>query len=182
MHPLPRPAQREDEIFDVVDEQDQVIGRDTRREVHARKLLHRATHVLVVNSRGRVFLQKRCLAKDTAPGCWDSSCSGHLDNGEAYRAAAVRELIEEIGVHASPDDLVYHLTLPPCDETGWEFLAIFTLRHDGPVTLCPSEIDAGEWLEPEELTRRLQENPEQFTNPLRMHWPIVRARIASGKY
>jgi isopentenyldiphosphate isomerase len=57
-----------DEIFDVVNERDEVIGQNTRREVHARGLLHRAIHVLVFNSRGEIFLQKRSMIKDREPG------------------------------------------------------------------------------------------------------------------
>ena len=79
-----------DEFFDVVDRNDAVVGRAARREVHARGLLHRAVHVLVCDGSGRVFLQKRSMKKDIAPGLWDSSCSGHVDSGESYDAAAVR--------------------------------------------------------------------------------------------
>ena len=87
-----------EEIFDVVNERDEVIGQAPRREVHARGLRHRAVHVLVFNDRGEVFLQKRSQLKDTAKGKWDSSSSGHLETGEAYDACAVRELREEIGL------------------------------------------------------------------------------------
>src|SRR5580704_11707993 len=68
-----------EEIFDIVNERDEVVGQNTRREVHARGLWHRAVHVLVFNARGEVFLQKRSLKKDTAADKWDSSASGHLD-------------------------------------------------------------------------------------------------------
>ncbi|MCX6894637.1 MAG: NUDIX domain-containing protein, partial [Verrucomicrobia bacterium] len=87
-----------EEIFDIVNERDEVVGQAPRREVHARGLWHRAIHVLVFNARGEVFLQKRSLLKDTAKGLWDSSSSGHLDTGEDYDACAVRELREEIGL------------------------------------------------------------------------------------
>ena len=93
------PAFNPDELFDIVDHDDRVIGQAPRREVHARHLLHRATHVLVHDPNGRLFLQRRSMAKDTFPGCWDSSCSGHLDAGEDYPAAARRELGEELGWH-----------------------------------------------------------------------------------
>ncbi len=69
-----------------------------RSEVHARGLRHRAVHVLVFNSRGEIFLQKRSMKKDRQPGVWDSSCSGHVDAGENYEATAVRELREELGL------------------------------------------------------------------------------------
>ncbi len=84
-----------EEIFDIVNERDEVVGQNTRREVHARGLWHRAVHVLVFNARGEVFLQKRSMKKDIAAGKWDSSASGHLDSGEDYDACAVREVREE---------------------------------------------------------------------------------------
>src|SRR5258706_15211525 len=87
-----------EEIFDVVDEHDRVVGRETRGEVHRRGLMHRAIHVLVFNSRGEIFLQKRSQKKDRQPGLWDSSASGHVDSGETYDACAVRELQEELGL------------------------------------------------------------------------------------
>src|ERR1700716_2411541 len=93
-----------EEIFDVVNERDEVIGRQTRSEVHQLGLKHRAVHVLVFNSRGQVFLQKRSMKKDRQPGLWDSSASGHVECGEDSDACALRELREEIGLQ---------LTAPP---------------------------------------------------------------------
>src|SRR5579872_4336084 len=109
-----------DEIFDIVNERDEVIGQAPRREVHARGLWHRAIHVLVFNSRGEIFLQKRSMTKDTAKGKWDSSSSGHVDAGEDYDTCAVRELREEIGlrVNQTPERL-FKIEARP--ETGWEF-------------------------------------------------------------
>jgi isopentenyldiphosphate isomerase len=86
------------EIFDVVNERDEVIGQQERGEVHRLGLMHRAVHVLVFNAAGQIFLQKRSMSKDRQPGLWDSSASGHVDAGEAYDACAVRELHEEIGL------------------------------------------------------------------------------------
>src|ERR1019366_8983103 len=90
-----------EEMFDIVNERDEAVGQNTRREVHARGLLHRAVHVLVFNARGEVFLQKRSMRKDRHPGVWDSSSSGHVDSGEDYDATAVREVREEIGLKLS---------------------------------------------------------------------------------
>jgi len=109
-----------EEIFDVVNDHDEVIGQAPRREVHARGLWHRAVHVLVYNARGQIFLQKRSLKKDTAAGLWDSSSSGHVDSGEDYDPCAVREVREEIGLHLEhhPERL---FKINACRETGWEF-------------------------------------------------------------
>src|SRR4051812_43883356 len=86
-----------EEVFDVVNELDEVIGQERRSVVHRTGLRHRAVHVLVFNSKGELFLQKRSMTKDTFPGAWDSSASGHLDTGEDYEACALRELGEELG-------------------------------------------------------------------------------------
>ena len=171
---MPLTAQRDDEIFDVVDENDRVLGQATRKEVHARKLLHRAVHVLVFNAAGQVFLQKRSLAKDSSPGCWDSSCSGHLDAGEDYLSAAVRELHEEIGVVAPSERLVHRFQLGAAADTGWEFVSVYTLRYDGPIALNSAEIERGEWFMPTALTQAISERPGEFTSTLRKHWGAVR--------
>src|SRR6266705_2842483 len=118
------------EIFDVVNEGDEVIGRATRAEVHERGLMHRAIHVLVFNSRGQVFLQKRSLRKDRQPGLWDSSASGHLDSGEDYDACAVRELREEIGLAvAQPLERLFKIAAG--EETDQEFVWVYRCQSDG---------------------------------------------------
>jgi isopentenyl-diphosphate Delta-isomerase len=158
-----------DEIFDVVDLHDRVVGRAPRREVHAKGLLHRAVHILVFNRRGEVFLQKRSMLKDMAPGLWDSSCSGHLDAGEDYDAAAWRELGEELGLNLpAPPERWFRVVA--CEETGMEFVWVYRATADGPFTLPPDEIECGEWLPPDEVTRRLRDHPERFSRAFRFVW------------
>src|SRR5215813_13727649 len=113
-----------EDIFDVVNERDEVIGSKPRSEVHRLGLLHRAVHVLVFNSRGQIFLQKRSMKKDRQPGLWDSSASGHLNCGEDYDACAMRELEEEIGLHLeeAPRRL---FKIPACPETDQEHVWIY---------------------------------------------------------
>ena len=79
-----------DEIFDVVDEEDRVIGQLSRGVIHRQQLRHRASHILVFNTSGELFLQKRSMKKECCPGLWDSSVAGHLDQGESYEACARR--------------------------------------------------------------------------------------------
>ena len=162
-----------EEIFDVVNEQDEVIGRQTRSEVHRRGLLHRATHVLVFNARGQVFLQKRSMKKDRQPGVWDSSASGHVDSGEDYDACAVREVREEIGL-ALPAPPRRLFKLPASAETDQEHVWIYQCDAEGPFTLHPDEIEAGGWFTPEEVDRWIADRPEEFATALCVIWPRVR--------
>jgi isopentenyldiphosphate isomerase len=158
-----------DELFDIVNARDEIVGRAPRREVHARGLWHRAVHVLIFNAAGEVFLQKRSLLKDTAPGCWDSSCSGHVDAGEAYDASAVRELGEELGLAVAAPPARW-FRIEACSETGWEFVWVYRLRHEGPFALNPDEIESGAWFPAAELSARLRDQPGDFASAFRLIW------------
>ncbi len=158
-----------EEILDVVDERDAVIGRERRSEVHRRGLKHRAVHVLVFNARGELFLQKRARTKDTFPGAWDSSASGHLETGETYAAAAVRELKEELGLAgATPPERLFKLEAG--EQTGQEFVWVYRCRADGPFTLPPDEIERGDWFAPAEVTRWLRAEPGAFAPAFPLIW------------
>ena len=158
-----------DEIFDVVNDRDEVTGQAPRREVHARGLWHRAIHVLVFNARGEIFLQKRSMLKDTAKGKWDSSSSGHVDSGEDYDTCAVRELREEIGliVHQTPRRL---FKIDACKETGWEFCWVYRCESEGPFTLHPDEIETGAWFSPDAVTKWVAEKPDDFASAFVFIW------------
>ncbi len=167
-----------DELFDVVDLEDRVISRAPRREVHARKLLHRAIHVMVHDPNGHLFLQRRSMAKDTFPGCWDSSCSGHVDAGEDYLVAARRELGEELGWHDTSLPLRPLLKLHASPETGHEFIQIFLMGPlSGPFELHPEEISEGRWIVPDELDILIDQYPDRVAGSLRLLWARHRGEV-----
>jgi 16S rRNA (adenine1518-N6/adenine1519-N6)-dimethyltransferase len=160
-HPLKDVPQKSGEIFDVVDADDQVTGTATRAEVHAQKLTHRAVHVFVFNKRGDLLLQKRSLLKDMCPGLWDSSVSGHLDSGESYEAAAVRELEEEMGIttETAPEEIA---RITPGVETGWEHVRLYRIRHDGNLRFPSAEVDAVMWFPLAEIAAWIAAHPADF--------------------
>ncbi len=168
-----------EEIFDVVNELDEVIDQQPRRKVHQLGLRHRAVHVLVFNARGEVFLQKRSLSKDTFPGAWDSSASGHLDAGEDFDACAVRELREEIGLRlkAAPARL---FRIEACADTGQEFVWVYHCQAEGPFTLHPEEIERGGWFTPDEVTRWMADRPHDFARALLLIWKLLPGQPPCG--
>lgn len=135
-----------EEIFDVVNHLDQVVGTAPRPEVHRKRLLHRAVHVFLFNADGRVFLQKRSASKDMHPLHWDSSASGHLDTGEDYHTAVYRECREELGLQGTILEPVLYLKALPV--TGYEFVWLYRGFSEGPFLLHPQEIETGGWFDP----------------------------------
>lgn len=165
-----------EEIFDVVNEQDEVIGRRPRSEVHRLGLMHRAVHILVFNCRGEVFLQQRSLTKDRQPGLWDSSASGHLDSGEDYDVCAVRELSEELGLRlkTTPQRL-FKLRASP--QTDQEHVWVYRCRAEGPFQLHPQEIRGGGWFTPQAVNAWMAARPQDFAGALRFLWPQAQSTV-----
>ena len=159
----------QEEIFDVVNDRDEVIGQLSRKEVHRQGLKHRAVHVLIFNSKGEIFLQKRSMKKDNFPGTWDSSAAGHLDTGEDYDPCAIRETREELGIELDcvPERI---LRVDACEETGQEFVWVYRCRYEGPFQLHPEEIETGDWFAPDHVSRWIKERPQEFAPSLICIW------------
>ena len=136
-----------DEIFDVVDAADRVIGCATRRQVHARRLRHRSVHVLLFNSTGQLYVQKRSTTKDTFPGHYDSSASGHLNTGEDYDNCAVREVHEELDLEIPRRHLRRLFKLDACAQTGWEFVWVYSVHGDYRPNPNHDEVESGIFLD-----------------------------------
>lgn len=130
------------EIFDVVNETDEVVGRASREEVHGNpSLIHRVAHVLVFNDAGSLFLQRRAPDKDVQPDKWDTSVGGHVDAGESYAAAARREMSEELGITEARPRRLYRYLHRNAYES--EMVTTFMVRWNGSITVDPVEITEG---------------------------------------
>ena len=157
------------ELLDVVDKNDCVIGVKTRGEIHAQGLMHRAVHILVFNSRGDLFIQKRSMLKDENPGQWDTSAAGHVDSGEAYLECAIRELGEELGIETdSEPEFLFHIE--PSELNGMEHSEIYRCLYDGELRLQADEIDGGKWLSEPQMDALVASDDSNLTDILRLIW------------
>ena len=154
-----------EEIFDVVDNADRVVRQERRSVVHAEDLLHRAVSIFVLKPDGRMLLQLRSDSKDQYPGCYTSSASGHVDSGEDYDTAAVRELSEELSLDLP---IEYLAKFPAGQDTAFEFSALYQLVTDTEPVLDPDEIAGAEFLTLEAIALMIEKSPEKFTPPFRV--------------
>lgn len=94
------------ELIDVLDENGTETGKVlSRKEVHANGIWHKASGVLIINSKNEILLQLRSKQKEKNGGLWDMSASGHIPSGETPEKSLVREIKEEIGVGVLPSQL-----------------------------------------------------------------------------
>jgi isopentenyl-diphosphate Delta-isomerase len=158
------------EIYDVVNDNDVVIGQASRKHIHANKLLHRSVHILVFNSRRQLFLQKRALCKDENPGMWDTSSAGHVDTGESYDDCAHRELWEELGLKAS---LKTGIKISACEETHNEHVQVYSCVTDDVIKINMDEISEGFFLNLPQIQKEVAINPAQFTSSFKMLFKLI---------
>lgn len=130
-------------LIDVVDENDNVIGQTTKEDAHRSGDWHRVAHVWVCTPGGQVLIHKRADSKKLLPGLWDIIIGGHLDSGEDYETAAVRELAEEVGIEVEKDELVHlgkwHGTANPKAPNNREFIEIYGIRYEGAIEALKPE-------------------------------------------
>lgn len=165
-----------EELFDVVDEHDQVIDTKPRSEVHRLRLRHRAVHIFVFRSDGRMLIHLRSASKEEFPSVWTSSASGHVASRETYHNSAVRELQEELGITCP---LRFVTKVAACEQTSFEFTELFRADCDAEVTMDPEEIQEVRWQTIEEIKDQLTATAAQFSPAFQLLFEEFLKRQAS---
>jgi isopentenyl-diphosphate Delta-isomerase len=157
----------DNEILEIVDSHDKVIGSATRGEIHRRGFLHRAVHIFVFNKASHVYIQGRSSSKDRHPGKLDSSAAGHVDPGETYEQTAIRELGEELGIKAEVKEV---LRVPASEQTDNEHVVLFEVTTESQPRPNPEEIQWGAFMSRESVTKFMDEDPDDFVPAFIMLW------------
>jgi 8-oxo-dGTP pyrophosphatase MutT (NUDIX family) len=132
------------EIVAIVDRSNNLIGRTTRQEMRSKGLPHRATYILVRNSVGQLFVQKRTTTKDIYPGCYDPAVGGVVLDGETYEQGAYRELEEEMGICGVPLEQQFDFFFEEENLRVWG--RVFSCLYDGPLNLQVEEVQSGSFM------------------------------------
>ncbi len=88
-----------DEKLEIVNENDEVIGLESRKIVHQKGLLHREIHIWFMTPNREIIFQHRAKDKDTYPDKLDATVGGHVDPGMTYDETAKKEGREETGMN-----------------------------------------------------------------------------------
>lgn len=94
------------ELLDIVNDEDTIIGQETRENIHKKGLLHREIHVWFITPRGKIIFQHRAKDKDTYPDLLDATVGGHVEPGMTYDETAIKETEEETGLKLNFNDLI----------------------------------------------------------------------------
>lgn len=100
-----------EEMLEIVDETDTVIGQASRSRVHREGLLHREANIFFITPDGQLIFQQRSNEKETYPNKLICAVGGHVEPGMTYEQTARKECAEETGLIVSPSDLVFLGTL-----------------------------------------------------------------------
>jgi len=147
-----------------VDDQDNVIGAGTQEEARENGIRHRVSRIILVNSNGEVLLSRRAAHLSSNPGLWSVSAAGHVDEGETYEYAALREMEEEIGVKDVPlTEIGYFYSEGNSQNGAKQFARIYKGIYDGEVHPNPEEVWEVKWVSRSELDTLIAEKSAEFT-------------------
>lgn len=125
--------------LNIIGENGEIIGEETREHIHRNGLLHREVHVWLYTPKGEIIFQHRGKDKDTYPDLLDATVGGHVEIGADYESAALTELKEETGIRATKDNLAFiqMMRSKTYDQvtgmTNNVIRAIYAYRYDGEV-------------------------------------------------
>lgn len=163
----------------IVDEKDRETGTMEKIEAHRKGVLHRAFSVFIMNSSGRLLLQKRALGKYHSPGLWTNTCCSHPRPGEHVYDAAVRRLQEEMGLTSDLTEAFSFIYRADFDNglTEHEYDHVLVGISDIKPVPDSDEVDSYEYVDLDYLTADLEANPSSYTVWFRIAFPRVKDEL-----
>jgi len=166
-----------DEVLEIIDDNNNVVGSALRRECYEKGLLHRAVNIFIFNSEGQVFLHKRSDKKFKFPSFWDLSCSEHVKPGESFEETAKRGLKEELNIEVDLEEIIPIHHIDSADERGEyhdnELVVTYKGTYDRDMRFDPNEVAEGKFFNIEELDKLIKNGEIQVTSWFLEDWKIL---------
>ena len=157
-----------EEILDLVDKNDIVIGKIGREEANSLtsssklKGYIRASDMFLINDKGEFWVPKRTAHKRLFPNGLDFSVGGHVESGEDYLTTVLRETEEEINLKLQPEDVTL-IDVQRIDENRY-FNALYILRTNKTPDFNRDDFVSAEWLTPQALLKLIEQGVPAKTN------------------
>lgn len=149
------------ELYQIVDEDDEVIGHKLRHDIDFQKDIYHIAALWLINDKDEVLIAQRLLSKDKDPGKWGPAAAGTLEQGEDYLANIYKEAKEEIGLFGV--DFVlgpkqrFHVResfcqwfIGKCNWTTEQF------------TPQPDEVEQVKWISRDKLRQDVEAHPDKY--------------------
>lgn len=180
-----------DELMDICDENNNIIGRGMKSEILRKGLWHRTARVFIYNSSGEILLQLRGKDKELYPDLLDVGAAGHVAAGEDYVDTAVREAQEELGLLIPRENLDF-LMIEKFEQvwgklTERVFAGTYLAKFDGSIKdlkIQTDEVQELKFISVDDLEKDVKDFPQKYTPHPEGYWTGlingVRKRLEIG--
>ena len=144
-----------------VDKNDNQIGLRPRDDFFDSEYIHRASHLILFNSKNEILLQHRSPTKKVWPNLFTFSVDCTVAN-ESYEDCIKREMQEEIGISINVKRL---FTFPYFDNIDKAWHCVFVGKTDDKITPDSREIQEIKWIDADELKEDILKNPDIYVPP-----------------
>ena len=155
---------------------------------------HTHTRLILLNSKGRIILQRRSKWKGDNAGMWDKTIGGHVTKGDSFDLTMLKECAEELGIPATIVDksefensvtttdlhvlgILKKLSYLDCDSHRkqkdgkiWvepSMVQFYIGYYDGAVRFIDKESCGIQVFSLDELKEELKDSPDDFTEDVR---------------
>jgi len=166
-----------EEYVDVVNEKDEVIGRELKSLKPQKKFISRIVAVFIRNSKGQFIICKRGAHKKNDPNLYDLTALGNVFAGESYEDAALRELGEEVSISCELKRLdKFYQEIENNSNVLKIFCCVFLGISDSEPNLN-HELSEYKLMSFEELKQELINNPQNYCKGLANDFNQVKDKL-----
>lgn len=153
----PRETDHPEELLDLVDENDIVIGTASREQIYAEGLRnYRVVHAFIINSEGKLWIPRRVSTKKLYPNGLDYSIAGHVESGETYEEGLIKEASEEVNLNLKEIPFREIASLNPYTHNVHCFQKVYEIKCDVVPDYNHEDFSSYEWLTPREIVDRFK--------------------------
>ncbi len=159
-----------DELLLCFDGQGNIIAPQPRDAVHKKpyRIWHAITNIWVLNSKGEILCTRRASRVSGNPGMWQTYVGGHVKANATFSETARRELVEEIGLNITDDNLKL-VEKGHREDTMhvYESYAILFNGDSSKFNFSDGEVSEAQWFRFEKYQQLRKENPGGWCNGMK---------------